>query len=179
VPNVLPKTKNKTPGFTLIELLVVITVIGALSGILLGVINSGGIRAKARDSQRKSDIKKIQTALELYFADYRSYPVSGALADDSWEQGVAGSQLVTALQPNYIDPVPVDPQEEVGGDADPCANPEFQRYNYRSLNSGASYYLSTIVEITSSADDSPCPEIANFCGNGFATLSVCYFAQSP
>ncbi len=179
MPNVLPKTKNKTPGFTLIELLVVITVIGALSGILLGVINSSGVRAKARDSQRKSDIKKIQTALELYFADNRTYPVSGALSDDSWEQVASGAQLVAALEPNYIDPVPTDPQAEAGGNADPCATPDFQRYNYRSLNSGASYYIVAIVEITSSADDSPCPEIANFCGNGFETLDVCYFAQSP
>lgn len=179
----MPKTYKNHSGFTLIELLVVITVIGALSGILLGVINSSGVRAKARDSQRIADIKKIQTALELYFADNRAYPVSnGGTGNDSWEQigpGSTGNQIVGALQPSYIDPVPQDPQGESANNADPCGSPDFQRYHYRTQNSGQTYYLAAILEVTSSNDESPCPEVADFCGAGFDTLDVCYFSQNP
>ncbi len=59
-------------GFTLVELLVVIAIIGLLS--TLAVVALGSARAKARDARRISDIKQIQTALELYFADQGTYP---------------------------------------------------------------------------------------------------------
>jgi len=179
VPNVLPKTHKKASGFTLIELLVVITVIGALSGVLLGVINGGGIRAKARDSQRKSDIKRIQTALELYFADFRAYPISNNGSNlNSWEQvnPAQTNVIIGALQPNYIDPVPVDPSNTVPGNSGPCGSPTNYRYNYRS--DGSYYYLTAIMEITSSAEDSPCPGTIG-CGATFDTDAVCYFAQNP
>ncbi len=51
-------------GFTLIELLVVIAVIGALSSIV--VVTFPAAQKRARDAQRKSDIKQYQTALESY-----------------------------------------------------------------------------------------------------------------
>lgn len=51
-------------GFTLIELLVVIAVIGALSSIV--IVTFPAAQKRARDSQRKSDIKQYQTALESY-----------------------------------------------------------------------------------------------------------------
>ena len=59
-------------GFTLIELLVVVAIIGVLATVVLGSISSA--RAKARDAQRVSDIKTIQTALELYYLDNGFYP---------------------------------------------------------------------------------------------------------
>jgi general secretion pathway protein G len=61
-------------GFTLIELLVVIAIIGVLAGLLL--VNLIGIRQRARDAQRKSDLRQIQSAIELYRADSGSYPTS-------------------------------------------------------------------------------------------------------
>ncbi|PIV10858.1 hypothetical protein COS50_03355 [Candidatus Roizmanbacteria bacterium CG03_land_8_20_14_0_80_35_26] len=54
-------------GFTLIELLVVIAIIGMLSALLLP--NFMGARERARDAQRKSDLKQIQKALEMYKQD--------------------------------------------------------------------------------------------------------------
>lgn len=63
-------------GFTLIELLVVIAIIGLLS--TLAVVALGSARQKARDSKRLSDIKQIQTALELYYTDANSYPTTSA-----------------------------------------------------------------------------------------------------
>ncbi len=67
---------NKNRGFTLIELLVVISIIGLLSSIVLTSVNSA--RAKARDARRIADLKQIQLALELYYADNNAYPfISG------------------------------------------------------------------------------------------------------
>jgi type II secretion system protein G len=61
-------------GFTLIELLVVIAIIGLLS--TLAVVSLNNARQKSRDAKRVSDIKQIQTALELYFADQNAYPTA-------------------------------------------------------------------------------------------------------
>ena len=63
-------------GFTLIELLVVIAIIGLLSTLAVVALNSA--RQKSRDSKRVADIKQMQTALELYFADKNGYPVQGS-----------------------------------------------------------------------------------------------------
>ncbi len=64
-------------GFTLIELLVVIAIIGLLS--TLAVVALGSARAKSRDAKRVSDIRQIQTALELYYADQNAYPTGSAV----------------------------------------------------------------------------------------------------
>lgn len=59
-------------GFTLIELLVVIAIIGLLS--TFAVIALNGARSKSRDARRISDIKQLQSALEIYYNDKYSYP---------------------------------------------------------------------------------------------------------
>ena len=61
-------------GFTLVELLVVISIIGILASIGLVAFNSA--QARSRDVQRKSDLKQISSALELYYSDYGQYPGS-------------------------------------------------------------------------------------------------------
>jgi type II secretion system protein G len=166
-------SNKKTSGFTLIELLVVVLVIGALSGILLGVINSSGIRGKARDAQRKADLKKIQTALELYFADNRTYPQS---ASGAFELVTSGTTMVTVLEAGYIDPVPSDPKGVASSEASPCGSPEEYRYNYRS--SGPTYLLTAIMEVSTSNDDSECGSLVG-CGAGYATSDVCYVVRNP
>ncbi len=55
----------KKKGFTLIELLVVIAIIGLLTTLAVVALNSA--RAKSRDARRVSDIRQIQTAIELFF----------------------------------------------------------------------------------------------------------------
>lgn len=73
--------KNKK-GFTLVELLVVVAIIGILAAISVVALNTA--RARARDSRRVADVRQIQTALELYYNDWGTYPDSvtagGAIA---------------------------------------------------------------------------------------------------
>ena len=55
--------KNKN-GFTLVELLVVIAIIGILAA--LGFYSFTTAQKKARDVQRKNDLKELKQALEAY-----------------------------------------------------------------------------------------------------------------
>lgn len=66
-------TKNKG-GFTLIELLIVVAILGLLTTIAVVFLQNA--RSAARDTQRVSDIKQIQKALEMYHLEYGHYPVS-------------------------------------------------------------------------------------------------------
>ena len=68
--------KINKQGFTLIELLVVIAIIGLLS--TLAVVSLNNAREKSRDAKRVSDIKQVQTALELYYTDNNGYPLTAA-----------------------------------------------------------------------------------------------------
>lgn len=67
---------NKRKGFTLIELLVVIVIIGILATLSVIALNSA--RAKARDAKRVSDVKQMQTALELFYSDKEAYPTASS-----------------------------------------------------------------------------------------------------
>lgn len=66
----------KKKGFTLIELLVVISIIGLLSSVVLTSLNSA--RGRARDARRISEIRQLQSALEVYYSKYNSYPALAA-----------------------------------------------------------------------------------------------------
>jgi type II secretion system protein G len=85
-------------GFTLIELLVVISIIGILATLIAANLNSA--RSRARDAERKSDMRSIQTALRLYYNDNLSYP-AGAIP---W-----GSIWKAANGTVYMSTVPQDP----------------------------------------------------------------------
>ncbi|MBI4134855.1 MAG: prepilin-type N-terminal cleavage/methylation domain-containing protein [Candidatus Sungbacteria bacterium] len=82
--------KKKVRGFTLIELLVVIAIIGVLASVVLASLNTA--RRKGRDARRVSDIKSLQTALELYFDANGEYP-----------------DALASLATSYIQVVPTDP----------------------------------------------------------------------
>jgi type IV pilus assembly protein PilA len=65
-------------GFTLIELLVVILIIGILAAIALPAFLNQ--RAKAQDSEAKSNVRTAQTAMETYYTDNQTYIGADAAA---------------------------------------------------------------------------------------------------
>ncbi len=97
-------------GFTLIELLVVIAIIGLLS--TLAVVALGSARVKARDSKRLSDLKQLQTALELYYTDQNSYPAGDAisLATTNYSCLNASGFTTDGCTSPYMAKVPADPK---------------------------------------------------------------------
>lgn len=68
----LKTLKKAQAGFTIIELLIVIAIIAILAGLVLN--NFQGAQAKARDTQRVTDVNNIHTKLEEYHNDNSGYP---------------------------------------------------------------------------------------------------------
>ena len=94
---------QKQKGFTIVELLIVIVVIAILAAITVVAYN--GISARARDSQRQSDIVAVQKALEMYKLDNSSYPSVGTDGN-----GYDLALLASALVPKYLAKIPIDPK---------------------------------------------------------------------
>lgn len=92
--------KNK--GFTLVELLIVVAIIGILSTLLTA--NFIGVRQRARDGQRKADLRQVQSALELYRADHQAYP--GSIANCLTGTSLMSPDCATST---YMKKVPTDP----------------------------------------------------------------------
>lgn len=78
----LKKRNLNSKGFTIVELLIVIVVIGILA--LLVITTYSGIQAKARNSQRQTDIQSLQTQLEAYFSQNGYYPSLANMNSSSW-----------------------------------------------------------------------------------------------
>lgn len=117
-------------GFTLIELLTVIAIIGVLTALF--TVSFIGVRQRGRDAQRKSNIKQIQSALELYRADNDSYPTTAAFS------ALTCGGAFTLGTATYMAQIPCDPSS--GG----------AYYYYQS--SATSYVMGSCLENANDKD---------------------------
>ncbi len=66
------KIRKQESGFTIVELLIVIVVIGILAALVLNTFQ--GVQARARDTERTTDINALHTQYEVFFNDNGNYP---------------------------------------------------------------------------------------------------------
>lgn len=124
-----PFNKMKShAGFSLIELLVAISIISILSALLTA--NFIGARQRARDGQRKSDVRQIQSALEFIRADTGRY-LTNAQYDTATGSSCGPTQAFTVGTVVYMQSVPCDPVSTS------------TRYLYDDLASGGTIYRLT------------------------------------
>lgn len=152
-----PTSERSERAFTLIELLVVISIIGILATLVMANLNSA--RARARDSQRKSDLRSIETALRLYYNDNGSYPtnnVSGEIMGCSGgaSQCTWGSEWAVGTTV-YMSKLPHDALDS-------------QVYKYEADSANDTFILSACLENASDAngvattDSGWCPSLVQF-----------------
>ena len=142
-------------GFTLIELLVVIAIIGLLSSVVL--VSMGGVRAKARDARRLSDMRQILLALQLYYDKYERYPsISEDGCCDGWDQGpCAGNPFIGALTTEGLIQTPTDPS---GGSGTGCYGYSYYRYpagDYGCDSSRGAYFVLGVRDMETNGHPHP------------------------
>jgi prepilin-type N-terminal cleavage/methylation domain-containing protein len=104
------KTLTNKKGFTLIELLIAVAIIGVLATVVLASL--GSAREATRDARRLSDVRQIQTALEMHIIDNNRYPgTNHSGSSSSWENSIQdNADFIDALADDgYMSIVPVDP----------------------------------------------------------------------
>lgn len=164
-------------GFTLVELLVVISIIGILASIALVAFTSAQFRS--RDAQRKSNLKEVSSALELFYSDYGKYPSSSGgqiLACDYNPATGAGSACSWGTdefsdgKTTYFKVLPKDPVSN-------------QNYYYKSVtvdfvpNSGFQIYAYLENSMDLKSKISPSPAVS--CGSVNCNFAVTSSNTTP
>ena len=114
--------KNKQSGFTLLEILLVVGIIAILAGIVIVAINPSKQLATVRNTERQSDIKQIDSAINQYYIANGKYPNSVLDLSSNYKEvcdtGAATSsssycgELIDLyeLVPTYLTAIPKDPK---------------------------------------------------------------------
>ena len=89
------KLRKQESGFTIVELLIVIVVIGILAALVLNTFQ--GVQARARNTERKTDINALHTHLEVYYNDNGSYPSGSATDTTCGSDGATSCALSTVI----------------------------------------------------------------------------------
>src|SRR3954469_9782954 len=116
---------NKQKGFTIVELLIVIVVIGILAALV--IVQFTNVQARARDAERKSDIRALQSKVAEYYALNGYYP--------------------TAL--SQVSSLPAEACKAPGGSGT-CAA---AHYTYKSFKTGTTVATTSTADCDNTADN--------------------------
>ncbi len=156
------KERNKlysfASGFTLVEVLVAVSILSLLASIVFVNVNES--RAQARDAAKVTEVKQLQTALELYKLGEGSFPgEAGTKYSEDDSGGGDYKQLIQdeLVDKGYISAVPVS---ETG-----------DSYTYINLgdSSPIGYIFSSSLERSESSGSSQCPAFEPRGGDGVIT----------
>ncbi len=148
----------KTPlsiarGFTLIEVMVAVSIIAILSGVI--AISASSSNQQGRDAKRQSDLRALQTAVELYKNRHGRYPAACAPANAGAAQGWSGQQgtdyacaggsndYIVDLAPEFIKVLPYDKK----------LNGTNSGYVYRTNTNGTVYKIKAMRTVEADAID--------------------------
>lgn len=156
------KLKLKNPGFTLVELLVVISIIAILVAVTSGsFLNS---QKRSRDTSRKTELKALSDALNMYYADNGKFPTSEMINGLISSQG----EFADTSNPNnkiiYMKKVPKGNASNV------------KPILYKVSTTGKSFRLYTNLE---NSDDGSCisPSVCSTMGYSVSS-GCCYIITS-
>lgn len=134
----------KQNGFTIVELLIVIVVIGILAAISL--VAYTGVKERGTYAKMRTELSSLNKAIQLYYADNGSYPItpagaSGQVCSGNWCGWLhsTGDDFIPGLSPKYISTTPQLPSSYANSDT----------YLYRSP-AGTDYKLIRLVAGTMS-----------------------------
>lgn len=116
--------ENKSSKGWLVALIVIFLIVIIGIWATFATVALGNARMKARDASRASDIRQIQTALELYYNDNSEYPAS-------IDQGLG----------NYLSLLPVNPSPATGS-----VCPSNSAYQYKLADDKQHYTLDFCLE---------------------------------
>lgn len=150
----------KKNAFTLIELLVVISVLGVLVAVMLP--NLVGVRARARDSAKKNDLRQLKAAIRMYYNDFQSYPPD----DDNGNIvacGVDGSLTCPNGDGGFAIDDDVYMKEMIAND----------QFDYVQLAQGEDFLLSAVLENASDSDIADSVDHCNVAAPVASTYYIC------
>lgn len=158
-----PKSRiHDQRGFTLVEVLVVMVIIGIIASMLL--VNFQDARGRARDANRKADLRQVKSALQLYYNDFNVFPASnsgrvqgcGADGDTNCDWGDTFEARVV-----YMNQLPIDP-----------LNNSNHFYSYERINVDE-YQLTVRLENLSDQDIENSQERCDYTGTDDALFVMC------
>ena len=137
--------KSGSKGFSLIELLVVISIIGLLTSVVLSNLTSA--RGRARDAKRALEMQTIFNAINLFYDQYDCLPkTSGTTCAGAagyseanaggWDYSSQGGFLTFLRTSGVIPNVPIDPLNNMTGDATPVGTYSYRYYCYSGSPAG-------------------------------------------
>lgn len=152
---------SSSQGFSTVKLLIILTILGAMIFFIFRFFDPMAYIISANDAKRKSDLKKIQKALDSYYQTNRAYPPHYIDVDNDppdlllsykiRNSGGVAQWGSDGFKP-YIDFLPRD-------------NNEKKRYVYFSSPSRQAYYL--YASLDNLRDPGACNK-----GNACGTLSI-------
>lgn len=135
--NIMWASKRTANGFTIIELIIVVIVIGILAGVI--AISYRSSQERARFAAYKSDIVRINEAIQVYHAENGRYPLGSTLAASGCTvYSPTNVYYISGLYPGYLNPWPIPPSYNSGTNY----------YAYCWSGNGAEYKIIRLVSST-------------------------------
>jgi len=161
--------KKQQHGFTIVELLIVIVVIGILAAITIVAFN--GVQQRANNTRRISDIQAAAKAVNLFYAQNGSYPVTGTAltavrSDANCMVGTQTEDWIPGVAPAFIAKLPQSDGKKPNGDNTGC---------YKYWSNGTNYLISAWIAVEGTPQTSAFYRRVGFreAGNGAADQYYC------